>query len=99
MAPGSLDLSLVLVCFNEDMAPLLDELARQRRPGDEVIVVDNYTTSGGTPGVREHPTVDRVIDSPGNLGYAPAVNLGAEGARGDAIVILNPDATPQPGCL
>jgi N-acetylglucosaminyl-diphospho-decaprenol L-rhamnosyltransferase len=92
-------LSIVIVCFGEDLSEMLDEVARQMEDGDEVIVVDNKGTTGGTAGVREHPAVSRVIDHQGNIGFPPAVNLGAAEATGDALLLLNPDAVPQPGCL
>jgi GT2 family glycosyltransferase len=92
-------LSVVIVCFGEELSPLLDEVGRQREPGDEIIVVDNLATAGGTAGIRDHPQVDRVVDSPGNVGFPPAVNLGAALATGDVLVLLNPDAIPAPGCL
>jgi GT2 family glycosyltransferase len=95
---AGLSLSIVVVCFRESPAPLLDELARQRRDGDEVIVVDNAAAIGGTPGLA-HPTVDRVLASAGNVGFARAANAGAEVARGEAIVLLNPDAVPAAACL
>ncbi len=98
-APVPPRFSIVLVCFGEDLRALLDELGRQRAAEDEVIVVDNAAAQGGTPWVREHPQADRVIDSPGNLGYAPAVNLGAAAGSRDVLLILNPDAVPLPGCL
>jgi GT2 family glycosyltransferase len=91
-------LSIVVVCFRASPALLLDELARQKRVGDEVIVVDNAAAEGGTPGVRGYPAVDRLLES-GNVGFARAANTGAEAASGDAIVLLNPDAVPAPGCL
>jgi N-acetylglucosaminyl-diphospho-decaprenol L-rhamnosyltransferase len=92
-------LSIVVVCFFEDLGPLLDELARQRADGDEVIVVDNAAQLGGTKGIREHPAVDRVLEAPRNEGFPQAVNLGAAAASGDALVLINPDAVPEPGCL
>ncbi len=91
-------LSIVVVCFRESPAALLDELARQRRPGDEVIVVDNAAAEGGTPGVRGHPAIDRLLEG-GNGGFARGSNAGAQFATGDAIVMLNPDSVPAPGCL
>ena len=96
---AGLSLSIVVVCFRASPAPLLDELARQRAAGDEVIVVDNAAAGGGTPGVRGHPAVDRVLDSPGNDGFSRAANAGAELARGEVVVLLNPDSVPAPGCL
>ena len=92
-------LSVVIVCFGEDLSRLLDEVGRQRAQGDEVIVVDNRATLGGTEGVRDHPQVDRVIDSPGNIGFPPAANLGAAAASGDVMLLLNPDTIPQAGCF
>ena len=94
-----LSLSIVIVCFRESPAPLLDALAMQRAPGDEVIVVDNAADAGGTPGVHGHPAVDRVLDSPANVGFSHAANAGAGVAGGDAIVLLNPDSVPAAGCL
>jgi GT2 family glycosyltransferase len=95
----TLRLTVVVVCYGEDVSGLLDELGRQRAEGDEIIVVDNLAPKGGTAGVKGHPQVDRLIESPGNLGYAPAVNLGAADAKGDAVLIMNPDAIPEAGCL
>jgi GT2 family glycosyltransferase len=95
----NLRLTVVVVCYGEDVTGLLDELGRQRADGDEVVVVDNLAPEGGTAGVRGHPQVDRLIESPGNLGYAPAVNMGAAEASGDVVLIVNPDAIPEPGCL
>ena len=94
-----MQLSIVIVCYGEDLTRLLAEVGVQRTPGDEVIVVDNKASAGGTDGIRGHPVVDRVVDSPGNLGFPPAVNLGARAATRDVLLLLNPDAIPAPGCL
>jgi GT2 family glycosyltransferase len=92
-------LSVVIVCFGGDVAPVLDALHGQLGAGDELIVVDNLAAAGGTAGVRRHPAVDRLLEPPANLHYARGANLGAAGARGDVVVLLNPDAVPQPGFL
>ncbi len=97
--PGILSLSIIVVCFGEDVRALLDELGRQRRPGDEVIVVDNAAARDGGASVHAHPQADRILAPGRNLGYGGAVNLAAAGAAGDAILVLNPDAMPQAGCL
>lgn len=101
-----MDLSIVIVAFDEgdELIPTLDELARQRRPGDEVLVVHN---AGGDPvsGPRTaavagaHPAVDRVIETGANLGFPRAANLGVEGTSRETVLFLNPDAVPEPGCL
>jgi N-acetylglucosaminyl-diphospho-decaprenol L-rhamnosyltransferase len=92
-------LSIVIVAFGEDLGALLAEIGRQREAGDEVIVVDNKAPQGGTPGVRGNPSVDRVVDSPRNLGFASGVNLVARHARNETLLLLNPDAVPAPDLL
>ena len=71
-------LSVIVVCFGGDVVPVLDALQAQRRPGDEVLVVDNLASAGGTAAVGEHPAIDRLLRPPGNLHYAH----GEEGSIG-----------------
>jgi GT2 family glycosyltransferase len=92
-------LSVIIVAYGGDLAPVLDALHAQRRPGDEIVVVDNLASAGGTAGAAEHPAVDRLLRPPRNVHYAGGANLGAAEAAGDAIVLLNPDAVPAPGFL
>lgn len=92
-------LSIVIVCFGGEVDRLLVELDRQRQPGDELIVVDNLASAGGTDGVRGHPAVDRLIEPERNLGFSAAINRAAELATGDVLLLLNPDAVPAAGCL
>jgi GT2 family glycosyltransferase len=92
-------LSVIIVAYGGDVVPVLDALRAQRRPGDEVIVVDNLSSAGGTAGVARHPVVDRLLRPERNLLYAAGANLGASAATGEAILLLNPDAVPEPGFL
>ena len=92
-------LSLIVVCYGGDAEPLLAALAAQRAAGDEIVVVDNLASRGGTAGVRGHPAVDRLIEPERNLHYAAGMNLGAGAAGGDALVLLNADLVPEPGFL
>jgi GT2 family glycosyltransferase len=101
-----LNLAIVIVAFDEgeELLPVLGELGRQRREGDEIVVVHN---SGGDPvsGPRtaaiagEHPAVDRVIETGANLGFPRGANVGAAATDRETILFLNPDARPEPGCL
>ena len=65
----------------------------------EVILVDNSSTDG-TPGFveKKFPEVI-VIRSSKNLGYGRGNNLGVEHAKGEYIVILNPDTRVKKGWL
>ncbi len=89
----------MIVAWNSagDLARTLPALAPELEPQDEVIIVDNG--SGDDPGgvaARFVPKV-RVIAMQRNAGYAAAVNRGAAEAGGDLLVLLNPDAKPEPG--
>jgi N-acetylglucosaminyl-diphospho-decaprenol L-rhamnosyltransferase len=75
----------------------LPALVAELSDGDEVIVVDNASPDGTADLVRELAPAARVIDAGANLGFPAACNRGAEAARGELLVFLNPDAVPRPG--
>jgi N-acetylglucosaminyl-diphospho-decaprenol L-rhamnosyltransferase len=79
--------------FQETLPALLPELGE----GDELIVVENKAGDGSVEAVRELAPGARIVSPGSNTGFAGGVNAGAEVARGDLLVILNPDAVPQPG--
>jgi N-acetylglucosaminyl-diphospho-decaprenol L-rhamnosyltransferase len=72
---------------------LLPELGE----GDELIVVDNDSVDGTPEAVAELAPAARLVPTRRNAGFAAACNIGAAQARGDLLVILNPDAAPLPG--
>jgi GT2 family glycosyltransferase len=75
----------------------LPALAEQLADGDELIVVDNGSSDGTAGVVEELVPAARVIQAGANLGFAAACNRGAEAATGELLVLLNPDAVPEPG--
>lgn len=76
----------------------LECLARQEVP-HRVLMVDNASNDGTVERVRsEHPAVE-VIDLPRNVGFGAAVNVGAAGGEGEAIVLVNDDVEMEHGCL
>jgi GT2 family glycosyltransferase len=65
----------------------------------EVVVVDNGSTDDTAAVVpREFPTI-RCMRSEINLGFAKANNLGAGGARGEFLLLLNSDARLKPDTI
>jgi GT2 family glycosyltransferase len=64
-----------------------------RDPRFELIVVDN----GSVEPLALGPA--RLIRPQRNLGFAGGANAGAAEARGEVLLILNPDAVPQEGAL
>jgi GT2 family glycosyltransferase len=98
-APSGGRLSVVVVIWNEgpEVVDSLGPLGEQLGEGDELIVIDNASSTGVPALIAERVPGARVIRNEENLGFAPACNGGAEAARGELIVLLNPDASPGPG--
>ncbi|MFP4087437.1 MAG: glycosyltransferase [Desulfobacteraceae bacterium] len=66
----------------------------------DVAVVDNSEDEGEAERLRRGlPSTVRFHVSPENIGFGRACNLAVYGFRGDAILLLNPDARLLPGCL
>lgn len=68
----------------------------------EVVLVDNGSRDGVPQSVAEVYRDDervRVICNHANLGFGPAVNIGARSARGDTLLVLNPDCMLEPDTL
>lgn len=62
---------------------------------DEVIVVDDASTDeSGAYLKKQFPEVI-LIEKATNHGFSTSVNLGVKAARGELVVLLNTDATPQ----
>ena len=80
-----------------ELTRTLPGLAGELLPGDEVIVVDNASKVSPRAVVAEHLPQATVIDMGRNAGFATAINRGAAASSGDIVVMLNPDALPEPG--
>lgn len=93
-------LSVVVVTLREAerMRKLLPALLPQLDEGDELIISDNGSTDGTLDVVAQMAPAALVVRNGANLGFAAACNRGAEVARGDLLVLLNPDTIPRPGC-
>lgn len=80
-----------------ELTRTLPGLAREMGPDDEVLVVDNGSAVSPGPVIEEHLPGARLIEMGWNAGFTVATNRGAAEATGDVVLMLNPDAMPEPG--
>ena len=92
-------LSVLVVSYEnrDDLQKTLPALLPELGDDDELIVVDNKPGDGSAEAVRELAPRARIVTMVRNTGFAGGANAGAEAAEGELLVILNPDAAPQPG--
>ncbi len=92
-------LSVLIVAWNsrEELARTLPALLPELEDRDELILVDNDSDDGTADAVAVLAPAARIVRTGRNAGFAGGCNEGAEQARGDLLVVLNPDAAPRPG--
>ena len=92
--------SIVVLAYGkeDDLERCLDAILRDRRPRDELIVVDNGFT-GGPERLTSYSAQIRLIGSGNNLGFTGGCNLAARETSGDTLIFVNSDAIVQPGAL
>lgn len=97
MTPEAPALSVVIVNYNSgDRLPrILSALDRQTFTDFETIIVDNASSDRSAEISAEHSHLVTVKMSPVNTGFAGGVMMGARLARGEWLVVLNPDAYPE----
>jgi GT2 family glycosyltransferase len=78
----------------------IDHLRSQEgdRPA-EVVVVDNSPSNKLSQGLLGTDPTVRYLAQPENPGFAGGVNRGLKQATRRIVILLNPDARPDPGCL
>lgn len=98
-SPFSLALSVIVV--SADSGPALRECVRQLLASSlslELILVDNKSRDGMPSAIERayaHDARLKVVYNHRNIGFGPAVNLAARQARGQALLVLNPDCVLQ----
>jgi len=89
-----MDLSVIIVNWNTKdlLCQCLDSLT-QRVEGIEmeILVVDNGSTDGSVTAVRGNFPGVRLIENPGNMGFAKANNHALSISKGRYLLLLNPD--------
>jgi N-acetylglucosaminyl-diphospho-decaprenol L-rhamnosyltransferase len=88
------DLSIIIVNWNSTayLLQCLESIhAQTHETAYEIIVVDNASPDGDVGIVKQRYPDAVLIESPANLGFAGANNLGFRASRGECVVFLNPD--------
>lgn len=100
-APDAPRISVVIpnydgaACLEACLKSLVPQLDGQA----EAIVVDNASRDGSLDVVRRTAPQARILPQERNLGFAGAVNRGANAARGEWIAVLNNDTEVAPDWL
>jgi len=93
--------SIILLSYNskEDLEACLPSLMSQTYTHHEIIVVDNASTDNTSGFIRDNYPNITLIETGSNLGYPGGNNIGYQHARGEYIIILNPDTVTDPNWL
>jgi GT2 family glycosyltransferase len=96
-------LSIIVVSYNTremTLACLRSVFEQTTRTPFELIVVDNQSEDGSADAIEaEFGGRIRLIRAGTNLGFAAANNLAAEEARGEYLLLLNPDTVVLDGAI
>ncbi len=98
---GRVTVSVVVVSYNvrDWIVRCLGSLAASTSHDLDVIVVDNASSDDSADAVEAAFPEATVVRNAHNVGFGRAVNQGAELAKGDYLLLLNPDGYVEPGSL
>ena len=103
MVKSNLNHLVSIIILNYNAGNLLlncvDSVFKSTYPNFEVLVVDNISTDNSHVICKEKFEKIRLIENKENLGYCEGNNVGIRNAKGEFIVILNPDTTVEPNWL
>ena len=85
--------SVIVLNYNagELLLNCIDSLKKSAYTNLEILVVDNISTDGSQKKCKEKFPDVELIQNNENLGYCGGNNVGIKKAKGEFIVILNPD--------
>lgn len=91
---SEIDLSILVVSYNTralTLACLASVYEQTQESSYEVIVVDNQSADDSAKAIAEQYPQVRLICTDKNIGFAAANNMAAREARGQYLMLLNPD--------
>ncbi len=95
-------LSIVIVNFNGGKLILscIESIIRETKIDKyEIIVVDNDSSDNSIEKIREYYPFVNIIKNVTNIGFSAANNIGFKVARGEFILLLNPDTLITDGAI
>ena len=93
--------SIVILNYNAGdlLLNCVDSVIKTDYDNIEVIVVDNASRDDSHYRCKEKFEIIHLIENKENLGYCEGNNIGIRKAKGDFVVILNPDTVVEPNWL
>lgn len=91
---NKIDLSIIVVGYKSEgtIVPFLNSIKKSNdRLNKEVIFIDNYPLDKGASLAENHTLKPIVIRNTENVGFSKAVNQGLKIAKGDYLMLINPD--------
>jgi N-acetylglucosaminyl-diphospho-decaprenol L-rhamnosyltransferase len=98
-SPVAVTVAVVAYRSGATLARCLERLAAQTFRDFELVLVDNASPEREAQAAAGVVPETRLIENTDNLGFAAACNQAARAGRGRWLVLLNPDAYPEPDWL
>jgi len=94
-------ISIIILNFNAGdlLSKCVSSIQKSIYKNFEIILVDNHSKDNSHKKCKEQFENITLIENKENLGYCEGNNVGLEHAKGEFIVILNPDTTVEPDWL
>ena len=96
MSKSNTNPSLSIIIVNYNVEDHLKRCLRSIDSGADVWVVDNASTDGSVEQVKINFPWVKIIESQENLGFSKAINRAVREAKGDCLLLLNPDTEFKP---
>jgi GT2 family glycosyltransferase len=93
--------SIVLVNYNSGTSLMncVRSVVKSAYPNKELIIVDNASNDNSISMLRTLDVQARILRNPMNLGFSRACNAGIAEAKGQFILVMNPDTIVDPNWL
>ena len=93
--------SIIILNYNagELLLNCVDSLKKSTYTNLEILIVDNISSDNSQKKCKEKFPDIKLIQNYENLGYCGGNNVGIKEAKGEFIVILNPDTIIEPNCI